>query len=229
MFDRFKSYRLASELKAAQYQRAAHKPARDRRSLISICVIDDSPFEPKKNLENIGYRITFLGDVTSVDVVTPHQIVLCDLKGVGSALDAKKQGAFVIREIKTNYPEKYVIAYTGGTANQVISREAFQISDHFLKKDADIETWVKTLDDIILRLLDPYVVWQRQRQALIEREIDTKTILKLEDAYVRSIVDQTDPEHSPLSSLLSSSQISGEVRALVRSLITSGLIRLLMG
>jgi hypothetical protein len=228
MFERLKSYRIAMELKAPQYQRTSAKSARDRRSLISICVIDDNPFDPKRNLENIGYRITYLGDINTVDVVTPHHIVLCDLKGVGHELDARKQGSFVIREIRANYPEKYVIAYTGGGANEIISREAYQVSDSFLKKDADIDAWVNTLDRLILRLLDPYTVWQRQRSALIEREVDTLTILKLEDAYVRSITLQSDPEHSTLSRLLSSDRISDDVRAIVRSLIASGLIKLLM-
>ena len=218
MFGFHKNYRLSSELKAVEYQRASMRSARDRRSLISICVIDDSPFEPKRNLENVGYRITYLGDVSTVDVVTPHHIVLCDLMGVGSALDARKQGAFVIKEIKRNYPEKYVIAYTGGASNQILSREAFQISDYFLKKDADIETWVTTLDDIIAKLLDPYAVWKRQRQALIDREVDTLTVLKLEDAFVQSIASHVEPDRSALARMLSSEKISADVRSIVQSL-----------
>ena len=159
MFERFRSYRLASELRSAQY-------------------------------------------LSTIDVVTPHHIVLCDLKGVGHALDARKQGAFVIREVKASYPEKYVIAYTGGLTHEVISREAFQTSDSFLKKDADIDTWVGKLDDFILQLLDPYIVWQRQRTALVQRQVDTLTILTLEDAYVRSIIFKSTPEKSALARLL---------------------------
>src|SRR6266567_4331143 len=113
MFDKFKKYHLASELKADSFQHASTKTARERRSLVSICVIDDNPFEPRRNLENVGYKITYLGDVNTIDVTTPHHIVLCDLQGVALELDNKKQGAFLIREIKTNYPEKYVVAYTG--------------------------------------------------------------------------------------------------------------------
>lgn len=229
MLERFKRYRLASELKAPQFQRGSAKSARERRALISIGVIDDSPFEPKRNLENIGYRITFLGDANTIDVVTPHHIVLCDLQGVGQALDARKQGAFLIREIKRNYPEKHVVAYTGGAMNQSVTRDALQVSDSFLKKDADIETWVETLDGIIGALLDPYVVWQRQRQALVSREVDTMTILNLEDAYVKSIAEHNKPEESALARLLSSGHINADVRAIVQSLIASGLFKLLVG
>jgi hypothetical protein len=229
MLERFKSYRLANELKASQYDKSSAKSVRDRRALVSIGVIDDSPFEPKQNLKNVGYRVVLLGDVSKIDIVSPHHIILCDLRGVGRSLGARTQGAFVIREIRANYPEKYVIAYTGGAASDIISREALQVSDFLLKKDTDIDTWVDKLDSIILRLLNPYEVWQRQRKALVDRGVDTLTILKLEDAFVRSIVSRSEPEASPLARILSSDQIAGDVRALVRSLIASGLFRLLVG
>jgi hypothetical protein len=223
------TYRLAAELKSADFQRASRKGAKERRGLISIGVIDDSPFEPQRNLENVGYRVAFIGDATSVDVAAPHQIVLCDLQGVGQALDPRKQGAFLIREIKRNYPEKYVVAYTGGAASQTISREAFQVSDAWLKKDAEIEIWVDKLDGFIAKLLDPYTVWQRQRLALISREVDTLTILKLEDAYVRSVIQGGAAEQSALAKTLESAKLSGDVRAVIQSLIASGLFKLLLG
>jgi hypothetical protein len=72
--------------------------------------------------------VTLLGDPSNVDAVVPHNIILCDVQGVGHSLDSKKQGAFLIREIKAHFPDKYVIAYTGGSsrahrpAHQVPSR-----------------------------------------------------------------------------------------------------------
>src|SRR4051794_18883023 len=51
MWPRAPRFHLAAELKAPAYQRSAIKSAKDRRNLISIGVIDDSPFEPKRNLE----------------------------------------------------------------------------------------------------------------------------------------------------------------------------------
>jgi hypothetical protein len=48
MFDFFR-YRLAGELDTPKLQRALAKSTKDRRALVSIGVIDDGPFEPKKN------------------------------------------------------------------------------------------------------------------------------------------------------------------------------------
>ena len=224
-----RDYELAEVLKNSDYQRAKSKSAKERRSLISIGVIDDEPFEPKQNLENIGYHISYLGDPGTIETVQPYHIILCDLQGVGRAFDSRRQGAFLIREIKESFPEKFVVAYTGGARSLSIARDSTHMADSFLKKDEDIGTWVERLDEIIVSLLDPYRVWQRQRSALIDREIDTLTIIKLEDAYVRSIKSRSAPETSDLDKMLRSTDISSDVREIVRSLIASGLFKLLVG
>lgn len=229
LFKKPVEFRLAGELKAPEFQRNAAKPARERRGLVSIGVIDDEPFQPRQNLENVGYTVALLGDPNNLDAVKPHQIILCDLQGVGQALDRKRQGSFLIREMRLNYPDKYVLAYTGGTMNMGIIRDSQQSADAFLKKDVDIETWTDKLDSIISELVDPYKVWLRQRKALIDREVDTLTVLNLEDAFVKSIVERNKPDDSPLAELARSPQLSGDVRAIIQSLISSAIFKILVG
>ena len=229
MLFRKRQFRLAGELRNPKYEALRSASMKEKREKIGICVVDDNPFEPKKNLENAGYRITFLGDVNTIEAVTNYHIVLCDLMGVGTALDERKQGAFLIKEIKKNFPEKYVVAYTGGASNQTISREAAVSADFFLKKDADIEQWVETLDALIIKLLNPYQVWQRQRLALVQREVDTQTIIKLEDAFVGSIVQGNDFAKSKFREYVSSDQLPRDARAIIQGMIASGLYALLFG
>lgn len=123
-FFRKTEFLTANELRGSKYEAHRNLSALEKRKLIKIGVIDDQAFTPHANLKNIGYQIETLGDVTAIDRVQPFQIVLCDLQGVGTALDSRKQGAFLIREAKRNVPEKLVIAYTGGGLNQALSREA---------------------------------------------------------------------------------------------------------
>lgn len=227
MFERWLRYQLANELNSESAQRHRALPLKERRRLFSIGVIDDSPFEPKVNLENLGYKIAMIGDPTTVDVVSQHHIVLCDLQGVGVALNPRKQGAFLIQEIKRHYPEKYVVAYTGGTKNQAVTRDAMLAADEFLKKDVDIDTWVSTLDSFIDRLLNPVAVWQRQREALVARRVDTLSILRLEDAFVRSIRERDGSENSTFGKMTASTSLGADVRAIARSLIASGLFKIL--
>jgi DNA-binding NarL/FixJ family response regulator len=62
------------------------------------------------------------------------------------------QGAYLIEEIKRNYPEKAVIAFTGGATNSNISKRAAAAADDYLRKDASIEDWRELLDKHIKNL-----------------------------------------------------------------------------
>lgn len=229
MLEKFKSYRTLATLRNSNAINSFKDSDEARRKKVSIGVIDDKTFEAKQNLENLGYNITFLSDPQRLNVVVPHHIILCDLQGVGQQLDTKKQGAFIIGEIKRNYPEKFVVAYTGGTLDHQVAREAMDRADSFQRKDANIEEWRDKLDDMIQRLLDPVEVWKRQRIALANTDADTLDILKLEDAYVTSVLRKDHSAESAFNLAVNSSAIKGDARAVVTSLIASGLFKIMVG
>lgn len=229
MFDRWLSYQTAPLLERPEYQVWRSLNDRERRTKVIIGVIDDAPFAPKQNLENTGYRISYLGDPQSISAVLDSHIVLCDLQGVGRSLDPNKQGAFFIDEIRRNYPEKYVVAYTGGGMNLNISRDALRAADYFMRKDANIDEWRDKLDQMIIKLLDPYQIWQRQRVALVNKGIDTLSILKLEDSFVRSVHNREPVSSSSFVRRLNSPSTTGDVRAILQSLVASGLYSLITG
>ena len=164
-----------------------HKPVKtEKRGEISIAVIDDQPFEAARNLTSYGYSIREVGDLKSVSEISGFQIVLCDLMDVGGHFDKAAQGASIIKEIRKNYPAIYVLAYSGSASSDPIVRRAALYADGFIKKDAELEEWSETLDDYILNVTDVREVWQRLRAALVDQRVDTKDLLKLEDAFVRA-------------------------------------------
>lgn len=224
-----KDYKTLSQLQGGGYAKYSLKPQKDKRAAISIGVIDDEQFYPQNNLENAGYKITILGNPNNIDVTAPHQIILCDLKGVGFGSSSGTQGALLIKEVKRQYPEKYVMAYSGEIASSPLVRQAKSESDGFIKKDADLEAWIQALDPIIDKSLDPLSVWQRVRLSMVQRGIDTLSILKSEDAYVRSFLSSNSGSQSIFESYVSSGKIGEDVRDVLRSLVTSGLVRVLLG
>lgn len=226
MFERWFSYHQIDDLTSSFKLSAASKTDRDRRSLVPIAVIDDESFKPEQNLRAIGYDIRVIGDIKSLDEIRSYNIILCDLQGVGRHLDTRKQGAFIIDELKRNHPEKFVIAYTGGSLDDAITVSAQQVADFFLRKDADIDEWRDKLDDIISLLSDPVQVWKRQRDALVEADVATLDILKLEDSYVKSIYQKSD---RPYKAFLESPAIGSDLRAIAQSLIASGIFKVLVG
>lgn len=154
------------------------------REIVPIAIVDDRDFPALNNLQHNNFNIRYFQDVSSIDVLKDYAIILCDLQGVGTQLNENLQGAHLIKEIKRNYPEKVAIAYTGGTSNSAIARQAGQFADRFLKKDADIDEWLEVLDDFILEVINPVIVWKKFRMRLMDYDISPWQLLELEDAYV---------------------------------------------
>lgn len=219
-------YKQIGDVAVALRARNAHKNILEKRALVPIAVVDDEDFPPGANLTNNGYNITVLGDIKDISFVAPFNIILCDLQGVGRHLNKKTQGAYIIDEIKRNHPEKFVIAYTGGSSDEAIIRIAQGSADGFLKKDADIEDWRDRLDKIIEYLTDPVEVWARQRYALVVADVPTLDILKLEDAFVRSL-EASDRYHYERAS--NDVGMNPDLRAIAQSLVASGIFKILVG
>ena len=204
------------------------KDAASRRSAVKIAVIDDNPFKPQTNLANYGYKITPIGDIKSVSEVADYNIVLCDLMGVGLHFDQKNQGASIIAQIKQSYPSKIIIAYTGAAMGSQVARSAGDIADQIIRKDVDNDEWVATLDRQALDSVDPYVLWTKTRARLVDLGAETKAILILEDAYVRSVLSRDSGFHN-LKNAMSEINLAGDARSIVNGLISSIIFTVIFG
>lgn len=221
------SYKSVLELRDFAKKHKINRTQADLRAAVKIAVIDDERFQPFANLKSYGYDVTLLPDISKISEVSGYEIVLSDLMGVGAHFDQSIGGASLIREIKTNYPTKIVIAYTGARANAGEAIAAKEYCDHFLKKDADLTEWSEMLDAYVKQVVDPYVMWIRARDGLLDQEIDIRDIVKLEDAYVRSVLSQ-DEKFKPLKNALSKTNLSGHAKGIVQSLIASSIYGLIL-
>lgn len=192
----------------------------DLRGKIKICVIDDDSFKPRANLENYGFQFDELQDIKSIEKVSPYDVVICDLMDVGVNFDVARGGASIIGEIKNNFPAKFVIAYTGARANSVEANAAKEYADLYLKKDIEITDLVAELDSAIDYSLDPYERWIITRQSLIDLDVDLREVLKLEDAYVTSVIEK-DSNLATFRSAIQGSGISGHAKGMAQSLAAS--------
>lgn len=208
-------------------QSSITQSALEKRKSVEICVIDDNRFQPMNNLQNAGFKITEIGDVKNISEVLPFSIVLCDLMGVGSHLDPKTQGPAIISEIKLNYPTKIVIAYTGASQQSVQARAAKVSADRFFRKDSDISAWRELLDPYVAESLDPFKLWMRFRAHLVQQEIDTYLLLRLEDSFVKSI-KMRDSDFRLMSSLLEQDEFA-HLKNAVLGLLATGTLKVLLG
>jgi hypothetical protein len=134
MLERWHTYECIDELVNWQKTASALTSDKERRDTVKIAVVDDQPFSPEQNLRNAGFRVDSIGDIKNIEELEPYQIILCDLQGVGAHFDSKYQGGFIINEIKRNYPEKFVIAYTGGSLDPAVVNYAQSFADDFPKE-----------------------------------------------------------------------------------------------
>ena len=162
---------------------ALQSPMELRRK-IPIVAIDDQIFLPEKNLKNSGFLIETLADIQRITDVEKYQIILCDVNGVGSALSESTQGAYVIEEIKSTYPDKVVIAYTAGSASSKLVSRARTAADRYIKKDASVEEWRDLLDEVVKSLCNPIAVWKKTRIRLLAAGIELQDLMKLEQALL---------------------------------------------
>jgi CheY-like chemotaxis protein len=216
------SYKSALELRDFAKQNRLHKNQADLRGTVKVGVIDDEKFVAFANLKAHGYDVIELPDISRIDEIEDFDIILCDLMGVGRNFDAAAGGGSIIREIKKNYPTKFVIAYTGARANSPEAVLAQQHCDYFLKKDADMAEWTRTLDECVEHLLDPYLMWLDARQGLFDAETDIRDVIRLEHAYVKAVAGK-DSSFGDLNKAIEQINLSGHAKGIVQSLIASAI------
>lgn len=180
------------------------------RRHVNMLIIDDNDFGPEAYLKANGYQIHHKQDVDTIKDVEPYDIILCDIAGVGKKLGYKKEGAFIIREIHANYPNKRIIAYTSYTYDPDLNR-FFSMADFVAPKDFGIDDWIYALDDQVRKSIDPVDQWKKIRDYLIENNVSTLTIAKIEDKYVSAVSSKNfdklksyvEGKDSKLSSIIS--------------------------
>jgi hypothetical protein len=167
-------------------------PVGSLRAQVPIVVIDDEGFVYTEVLRNHGFPITVLKDITDIPAVEKYPVVVCDIRGVGKTFGSKYEGAHVISELKKHYPNKILIAYTGQEFDASFN-QYFALCDASIKKDAESQQWVETLDNAISNFLDPVAQWKKVRAYLISCDIPTIRLAQLEHFYVRALLKKEIP------------------------------------
>lgn len=154
-----------------------------------IVVIDDEEFLPYEGLIARNYNVKKRDDIHDIRDIAEYNIIITDIRGVGRRLGGDLEGGAIVKEIKKNYPDKYVIIYS---ASQFDSRmnSIFHLADDILKKDESIEDWVDAIDKIIKNFVDIKAIWLRHRARLNELQIPSIDIAHIEHLYVSSIINK---------------------------------------
>ena len=160
---------------------------KEAKSKIKIAVLDDKPFAPKESLVSHNFRICELGpDIRSTDMIAAYPIVICDVRGVAKAFGSPLEGAHLVSEIRKDYPDKFIVSYTGDTYSLPITN-ALAGADRRLAKDDSIDVWTKTLETGLNEVSNPRNRWIRLRAALLSRGVELFQVFKLEQALIKAV------------------------------------------
>jgi len=195
------------------------------RSSVSILCIDDQGLEYEEIIRNHGFNIRVLKDIEDIKAVTEYPVVICDIKGVGKSFGSKFEGGHIIEEIKTKYPEKVVIAYTGQQFDATYNK-FFSLADFTLSKDIDSDTWVSTLDETIRKVVSPIEQWKRMRDFLLNRDVSLKTVFQLEQQFIDAVLTKNKSKFAKKSTV---EGLEGDVRNVITSFVASVLFKLVFG
>lgn len=159
---------------------------KDLRQHANILIIDDEEVVFEPYLQKNGFRITHKKDIDTILDVADYTVILCDIRGVGACLGYDKEGAYLIKEIKANYPDKQVVAYTGSSFDTTYNTY-LNYADYVADKGTSIDDWVAILDTQIQKAADPKYQWELLRRRLFENGINAATVADIEDCYVRAV------------------------------------------
>ena len=180
----FNSLKTIDDYKNNGYRKDAIK-----RDKVKVCFIDDNGFGVE-SFRTTGYINTdFKLDFTNLNDVQAYDIVACDIDGIGTSLDKKRQGLAVAETIAATYPEKIVLIYSSNNPFDY-SEDYHSVGDGFFNKNISNNDIAKTLDIYSAVFFDEIAAWRKIEKQLRKNMIANKTIAYIEDMYVRSLEDK---------------------------------------
>ena len=197
---------------------------RDRGKVPILC-IDDDGLEYEGIIRHHDFNIRVVPDINDIKAVSEYPIVICDIQGVGKAFKSQFQGAHIIEEIKKQYPNKVVIAYTG-QKHDARYNKYFLMADAMYSKDMDSDQWVENLDQAVRKVVDPVAQWKRMREYLFSKDVPTRSVYLLELDYIESVLKK-DKNILAKSKVLKA--VSPDVRGVMQGVVASLLFNMMVG
>ena len=155
-----------------------------------ILIIDDDELELEKTLRRIGYNVTWKIDIDVLDDVENYSIIICDYKGVGLKFNSEFEGLNLSMLIKEKYPDKIIYLLSAADFNPR-ANNYIKFIDELVYKGEE-EKIIEYIREDCNKLFDPRERWIHYKELLKTKGIKEKDIFRLEDLYVRSLLEKKD-------------------------------------
>lgn len=172
---------------------------------IRVAIVDDQPFPWKDALESRGCKVTYLSDYTKpikqanqkikAHDLSSHDIIICDIHGVGSALYPGVDGLGVIEELRRKNPLHVICAYTGNPGAIYSRLKRQDALDIVFSRDWEIDDFLLNFDQVARIFTSPKLRWDFIRRRLVylgvsEREINSVQRMFVENTLLSQMLNQ---------------------------------------
>jgi hypothetical protein len=189
------------------------------KAVHQILVIDDKDVPQVTILRDRGYNLKHVSDIEDFNFLENYDLIMCDIRGIGSRFASDLEGAYVAKKTKEIFPYKKVVLFTGDQYEDKYN-DAMRQCDGYLVKDARTDDWEDEIDRLLTESRDPVKQWKIVRVRLLETDVPLLTVYHLEQDYIRAIKTKSPelfPREKSLSGLdkLAQQMISGIAKSLV--------------
>lgn len=153
------------------------------RESIRVCIIDDEKY-PLDGFKKLGYKNVSVhekaGDLADY---SEYQIILCDIRGVGTEYSNNEEGLAFAKQLKKMYPLTEIYIFTGQNVQNFGKTDGIEV----IKKPKSSAQLASYFDSSLKRLCNPIFLWQKISSYLIENNIKPKDQVIIEDNFVEAV------------------------------------------
>lgn len=168
------------------------------RNNIKIAIIDDMEVPYLESLRKSGYNIRHYKDIEDFDMLKAYSVIVCDIKGVGKHFGSKLEGAYIIKEVRKLYPEKYIIAMSSAVYKINVAK-VIGVADDKIVRDTDLDRVSNSIDSAVNTMRSNRLRWLRLRDNLMNtHSVDLYDIWLIEQDFIAAMLkkDKTRLEKS---------------------------------
>ncbi|MES2437139.1 MAG: hypothetical protein V4519_03925 [Patescibacteria group bacterium] len=113
-----------------------------------VLFVDDEDFSTRLNIiRGAGWNVQQIKDVTNFDSedIKNADIIFMDYIGVGKILTPSEEGIGLLKKIKSRYPEKFLIFYSGH-AGYIPGHEFHSFANAWIDKHSDPYVYIDQIE-----------------------------------------------------------------------------------
>lgn len=164
------------------------------RNNIKIAIIDDMEVPYLESLRRSGYNVRHYKDIEDFDMLKAYSVIVCDIKGVGKKFGSELEGAYIIKEARKLYPEKYIIAMSSAVYKISVTK-IIGVADDKIVRDSDLDRVSDSIDRAVNTMRSNRLRWLRLRDNLLNtHNVDMYNVWLLEQGFIATILKKDKRE-----------------------------------